>query len=212
MIIIPSTTQDNTKFVDILWERINSVGKIIVYTVESHFRGYVADKELPQGFTLVTPRPNQTTASDGSTIKIKFHQDMSMFEKPPRYTFLMGIQEHPTEKVYTYILSNQKLYDLLSKKCRCGLQQAIFMQNKPTSYSNNTDFEPFLRALLVMVNGRPMFKIRATDTNEIEPVGDLARACYKELKEKRDFAADPKNHLVEIIFIEKGGILKNRQS
>ena len=124
----------------------------------------------------------------------------------------MGIQEHPTEKVYTYIVSNQKLYDSLSKKTKQGLQEAIYIQNKPTSYSNDTYFKPFLRPLLVIDKEKgPIFKLRATDTDEIEPTkkfGDeyykLGCDCYKELKEKRDLAAAT---LSEKILLKKGDIL-----
>ena len=110
-----SENQDETQFLDILLNRINDFGEIIVYEQEAHFRGIFLDNELPKGITLVTPRKNQTTASDGSTIEVKLHQDMSILDDAPPYTFLMGIQEHPVKPVYTTIVSNHVLYDLLSR-------------------------------------------------------------------------------------------------
>ena len=64
----PSTTQDSTKLVDILLERISEFGEIIVYEEESHFRGIFLDKRLPLGITLVTPKNKQTRS--GSFFRI----------------------------------------------------------------------------------------------------------------------------------------------
>ena len=185
-----SQTQDKTKFVDVFLEYIKNFGEIIVYEEESHFRGSLFGKELPPGITLITPKENQTTASDGSTIEVKLHQDMSMLENAPKYTFLMGIQEHPEKDVYTYIVSNQELYNLLTDRCKLCLQKEIFLQNKPSSYPKDRYFEPRNRSLIVMNKKEgPILKLRATDTNEIEPTTIEGKECYQELKEKRDFAA-----------------------
>jgi len=201
----PNTTQDSTKLVDILLERINEFGEILVYEQESHFREVFLGKELPKGITLVTPRKRQTTASDGSTIEVKLHQDMSILENAPQYTFLMGVQEHPKKKVYTSIVSNRVLYDLLPDDVKQGLQKSIFLQNKPTSYSEDTFFESFPRPLLVMDEEKgPIFKLRPTDSGEIEPLDEEAKYCYGELIKHRDYAAE---HLAEKILLLKGDIL-----
>jgi hypothetical protein len=200
-----SENQDETQFLDILLNRINDVGEIIVYEQESHFGGTFLGTELPKGITLVTPREKQTTASDGSTIEVKLHQDMSILDDAPPYTFLMGIQEHPVKPVYTTIVPNQDLYDLLSEDARECLQKPVFKQNKPTSYSKDIHFEPRLRPLLVMDKEKgPIFKLRPTDSDEIQPQGDEAKRCYEELKTKRDYAAEHSKYKVEL---KKGDIL-----
>jgi len=200
-----SETQDSTQFLDILLNRIKDVGEIIVYEQESHFRGTFLGKELPLGITLVTPREKQTTASDGSTIEVKLHQDMSILDDAPPYTFLMGIQEHPKKDVYTYIVSNQDLYDRLSPDVQKCLQEPKFTQNKPTSYSNETEFVPFDRPLLVMDKEKgPIFKLRSTDSDEIQPVDEFAQNCYNELKKQRDYVAE---HLSKKFVLKKGEIL-----
>ena len=201
----PSLTQDSTQFINILQERIKAVGEIIVYEQESHFRGTFLEKDLPLGITLVTPRRNQTTASDGSTIEVKLHQDMSILDDAPLYTFLMGIQNHPKKPVYTTIVSNKVLYDSLSEDARECLQKPIFKQNKPTSYSNDIHFEPRFRPLLVMDKEKgPIFKLRPIDSEEIQPQGDEAIRCYEELKTKRDYAAEHSTWKFEL---KKGDIL-----
>jgi len=200
-----SENQDETQFLDILLNRINDFGEIIVYEQEAHFQGNFLDNELPKGITLVTPRKNQTTASDGSTIEVKLHQDMSILDDAPPYTFLMGIQEHPVKPVYTTIVPNHVLYDLLSEDVRECLQKPLFKQNKPTSYSKDIHFEPRLRPLLVMdIEKGPIFKLRPIDSEEIQPQGDKAIRCYEELKTKRDYAAEHSKIKVEL---KKGDIL-----
>ena len=62
----------------------------------------------------------------------------------------MGIQEHPYVPVYTRIVSNSDLYQLLSPDVQQCLQKPFFQQNKPKSYSESQHFIPFNRSLLVM--------------------------------------------------------------
>lgn len=182
-------TTNKTNFVDTFLKEINKFGNIITYEQESHFRGSYLGNELPFGITMVTPRKNQTTASDASTQTIKLHQDMSILEIPPPYTFLMGIQEHPDIPVYTRIVSNLDLYQLLSPDVQQCLQKPFFQQNKPKSYSESQHFIPFNRSLLVMVPLKgPMFKLRTTDTDEIQPVNNFSDYCYQQLLQKRDYA------------------------
>ena len=203
----PNTTQDSAKLVDIFLEYINNFGEIIVYEEELHFRGIFLDEELPPGITLVTPRKKQTTASDGSTIAVKLHQDMSILENAPPYSFLMGVREHPNPDidVYTYIVENKDLLDLLPEDVQKGLQESIFLQNKPTSYSEDQSFDPFLRPLLVMDEEKgPIFKLRSTDSDEIQPTTEFGDYCYRELLEKRDYAAA---NLSQKFLLKKGDIL-----
>ena len=199
------TTCDN-KLVKEYLRHIKKFGNIISYDQEVHFKQKLFNKDLPTGVTVVTPRKIETSASNGSLIKVKLHQDMSALSDPPLYTFLMGIREHPIN-VYTYVVQNQDLYNLLSEETRNGLQKDIYLQKKPDSYPDNYYFKSFVRPLLVMdkIKG-PIFKLRPTDNYEIIPLTDLAKSCYDELLKKRDeITYNP--DLFKNFMLKKGDIL-----
>jgi len=205
-VYFPSASNNPGEFPEVFLQYIEKYGNLIAYEEESHFRYDYMGKKLNNGITIVTPKQIQTTASDGSTIKVVLHQDMSIKLRPPDATALMGVQDHPTQEVYTIIVDTKVLYDRLSDEVKECLQEPLFLQKAPDSYTDEQKelFKEYRRPILVMEDGYPMFKLRSTDSDELEPVSPKAKYCYNTLLVARDYVED---QLAKRIIIKKGDII-----
>jgi len=205
-IYFPGASQNPEEYPDTFLRYINEYSELIAYEEESHFRYDYLGNTLNEGITIVTPQQMQTTASDGSTIRVVLHQDMSIKLNPPRYVTLMGVQGHPTQEVYTILADTKVLYDRLSEEIRTCLQEPVFLQKAPDSYSDDQkkSFDEYRRPLLVMVDGYPMFKLRSTDSDELVPMSPYAKYCYDTLLVARDYVEE---QLATRIMLNPGDIL-----